>query len=120
MSKCFSAAACGLLLGTLATQVPAAAPARAGACVDSPQAVLTVCVAADARGPYYDAYRGERPVITHARLGLVLDGFGNAPATRVSNERRDAVDQRWEQPWGEQRVIQDRHNALTEHGSASW
>jgi hypothetical protein len=39
--------------------------------------------------------------------------FGNAPATRVSNERRDAVDQRWEQPWGEQRIIRDSHNALT-------
>ena len=44
-------------------------------------------------------------VIAHARLGLVLDGFGNDPASRVTNARRNAVDQRWEQPWGEQRVI---------------
>jgi alpha-glucosidase len=114
MSKSTSAAGCGLVLTLVATMC-AAQPAatRAGSCVDSPRAVLTMCVAADARGPYYDLHRGDRTVIAHARLGLVLDGFGNAPATQVSNERRRAVDLRWEQPWGEQRVIRDRHNALT-------
>jgi alpha-glucosidase len=80
--------------------------------VDSPQAVLSVCVAADARGPYYEVYRGSVQVISHARLGLVLDGFGNQPATRISLAQRSSIDQRWEQPWGEQRVIQDRHNEL--------
>jgi alpha-glucosidase len=114
MSKSTSAASCGLVF-TLAAAVCTAQPAatRAGSCVDSPRAVLTMCVAADAHGPYYEVYRGERTVIAHARLGLVLDGFGNAPATQVANERRRAVDLRWEQPWGEQRVIRDQHNALT-------
>jgi alpha-glucosidase len=114
MSKSTSAASCGLVF-TLAAAACVAQPAapRAGSCVDSPRAVLTMCVAADAHGPYYEVYRGERMLIAHARLGLVLDGFGNAPATRVSNERRRAVDLRWEQPWGEQRVIRDQHNALT-------
>ena len=114
MSKSTSAASCGLVF-TLVAAVCAAQPAatRVGSCVDSPRAVLTMCVAADARGPFYEVYRGERTVIAHARLGLVLEGFGNAPATQVANERRRAVDQRWEQPWGEQRVIRDRHNALT-------
>ena len=74
--------------------------------------MLAVCVAADARGPYYEVHRGDRTVITHARLGLVLDGFGNQPATRVTNAQRTSIDRRWEQPWGEQRVIQDRHNEL--------
>ena len=112
MPKLSSAAACGLVFTMMAAQVLAAAPERAGTCVDSPQAVLTVCVAADARGPWYEVYRGDRAVITHARLGLVLDGFGNEPASRVSNARRGAVDQSWEQPWGEQRVIHDRHAEL--------
>ena len=67
---------------------------------------------ADARGPYYEVYRGERQVIAHARLGLVLDGFGNDPASRVANARRNVVYRRWEQPWGEQRVITDRHAEL--------
>ena len=96
------------------TLAAAGSPAadHTGTCVDSPQAVLTVCVAADARGPYYEVYRGDRTVITHARLGLVLDGFGNQPATRVTNAQRTSIDRRWEQPWGEQRLIQDRHNEL--------
>ena len=114
MSKSSSGAVHGLLFTLVAAAWAAnAVAARAGSCVDSPQRVLTVCVAADARGPYYEVYRGQRSVIARSRLGLVLDGFGNAPATRVSNERRDAVDQTWEQPWGEQRIIQDHHNALT-------
>ena len=114
MSKSPSGAVRGLLFTLVAgAWAVNAVAARAGSCVDSPRRVLTVCVAADARGAYYEAYRGERGVIARSRLGLVLDGFGNAPATRVSNERRQAVDQSWEQPWGEQRIIQDRHNALT-------
>ncbi|HKU89519.1 MAG TPA: glycoside hydrolase family 97 protein [Steroidobacteraceae bacterium] len=113
MSKLSSGAACGLLLIAANAHAATAGAARSGSCVDSPRRVLTVCVDADARGPYYTAYRGERPVITRSRLGLVLEGFGNAPATRISDERRHAVDQRWEQPWGEQRIIQDSHNALT-------
>jgi len=112
MPKLFTAATCGLVLAVTLAQASAAAPTRAGVCADSPQAVLTVCVAADARGAYYEVYRGERQVITHARLGLVLDGFGNDPASRVANARRNVVDQRWEQPWGEQRVITDRHTEL--------
>jgi alpha-glucosidase len=110
MSKTFLAARCGLVI-TLMAAHPASA--RTGTCVDSPQVVLTVCVDADARGPFYEVYRGDRPVVVHARLGLAIDGFGNAPATHVSHARRATADQTWEQPWGEQRVIRDRHSELT-------
>ena len=112
MTTLHSAAAWGLMLMGFASQ-SGGAPARAGTCVDSPRGVLSVCVTADSRGPHYDVYRGDRPVIAHARLGLVLDGFGNQPATLVSNERRSDADSTWEQPWGEQRVIRDRHAELT-------
>src|SRR6187431_2083407 len=114
MPKFASAATRGLvftLMALMACQARAA-PERTGSCVDSPHAVLTVCVNADARGPWYEVYRGERIVMPRARLGLVLEGLGNAPANRVSNERRNAVATSWEQPWGEQRVIQDRHAEL--------
>ena len=112
MPKLSTAATCGLVFAATLAQASAAAPTRAGVCADSPEVVLTVCVDADARGPYYEVYRGERQVIAHARLGLVLDGFGNDPASRVANARRNVVYQRWEQPWGEQRVITDRHTEL--------
>jgi alpha-glucosidase len=113
MVKWNSAAACGLVLTVLGVPFAGAATGRTGTCVDSPRAVLTVCVGVDARGAFYDAYRGESALIEHARLGLVLDGFGNQPVSRVTNVRRGSVDQRWEQPWGEQRIIEDRHSALT-------
>ena len=114
MTKLPSVACCGLVFTLLAAQALAAdaVPARAGTCVDSPQGVLTVCVAADARGPWYEVYRGARTVITHARLGVLFDGQANVPASQVTNVRRSAVDQSWQQPWGEQRVVQDRHNEL--------
>ena len=112
MTKWFSAAAGGLAFALLATPVSASTAAFPGTCVASPRNTLTVCVSADARGPWYDVYQLDYAVISHARLGLVLDGFGNAPATRVTNARRSAVDGRWEQPWGEQRFIQDRHTEL--------
>jgi len=112
MPKLSTAATCGLVFAATLAQASAAAPTRAGVCADSPEVVLTVCVDADARGPYYEVYRGERQVIAHARLGLVLDGFGNDPASRVANARRNVVYRRWEQPWGEQRVITDRHSEL--------
>jgi alpha-glucosidase len=109
MSKFLPAAACGLVLAVVASPLFAA---RAGTCVDSPRTVLTVCVHADARGPYYEVFRGEKTIVARSKLGLVLEGFGNAPATKVSNARRKNVDTSWEQPWGEQRVIEDRHAEL--------
>jgi alpha-glucosidase len=103
MRMASAAAVCGLVL---------TAPVHAATCVESPRAVLTVCVAADARGPFYEVRRGDRQVMAPARLGLVLDGFGNQPASLVSNAQRASIDRSWEQPWGEQRLIQDRHNEL--------
>ena len=109
MTKLMTAAVGGLVL--MSFHSAEAAP-RTGACVDSPQKVLTVCVAANNDGPYYDVYRGDRQVISESRLGLVLEGFGNQPAKFVGNERRTSVDQTWEQPWGEQRKIRDQHQQL--------
>ena len=60
MTKSMTAAISGLVLMWIQA-APAAAP-RTGTCVDSPQAVLTVCVAADSRGPYYDVYRAPAEV----------------------------------------------------------
>jgi alpha-glucosidase len=116
MSKRSSAAVCGLVVTLAGALGRADAPAPGDHCVSSPAAVLRFCVRADAKGPSYDLFRktstGERAVVSRARLGLVLDGFGNVPATQVSDARRASVDTSWEQPWGEQRVIEDRHNEL--------
>lgn len=90
----------------------AAAPSRPGTCIDSPSAVLTVCVATNSRGPYYSVYRGERQIVDTAALGLLFEGQPWSPAKQISDPRRTSVDRTWEQPWGEQRVIRDRHAEL--------
>jgi alpha-glucosidase len=90
----------------------AASPARPGTCVDSPSATLTVCVSADSRGPSYSVYRGNRQIIDASALGLRLDGQPWSPAQQISDPRRTSVDRTWEQPWGEQRLIRDRHAQL--------
>lgn len=89
-----------------------ASAARPGTCVDSPGATLTVCVSSDVRGPNYSVYRGNRQIIDAAALGLLLDGQPWSPAQQISAPRRTSVDRTWEQPWGEQRLIRDRHAEL--------
>ncbi len=117
MPKLISAAVRGLVFVLIASQTQAAQPAlpiapHDAVCASSPQTTLEVCVWADGGGPYYSVNRHGRSVIAKSRLGLVLDGFGNRPATHLSNPRRQQVDQSWEQPWGEQRLIHDQHNEL--------
>jgi len=113
MPKSSLAASCGLVFSLLAgnaladtSQPP---PASFTNCTSSTESPLSVCVAADEHGPYYEVSRNARKIITRSRLGLVLEGFGNQPATLASKARFSSVDQQWEQPWGEQRLVRDRH-----------
>jgi alpha-glucosidase len=102
----------GAALALFFTSGAAAAAARTGTCIDSPSATLSVCVATTSRGPHYSVYRGDRQVIDAAALGLLFEGQPWSPANRVSEPRRMSVDRTWEQPWGEQRLIRDRHAEL--------
>src|SRR6185295_8356053 len=115
MPKPSMAATRGLVLTLLAASTAVARPGdmvSQSECSRSTEIRLSVCINVDRQGPTYDVYRGGQRVIERGRLGLVLDGFGNQPATRISNVRRSSVDQSWEQPWGEQRVVRDRHLEL--------
>ncbi len=83
------------------------------ACADSPGHVLRACVTVDAAGgAYYEVSRGGRPLLTRSALGLRFAGMANAPVTRIERVRRSSADTTWEQPWGEQRVIRDRHEEM--------
>jgi alpha-glucosidase len=86
--------------------------AQPGVCVDSPSATLTVCLATNSRGAHYNVYRGNRRIIDGAAVGLLFEGRPWSPAKQVSDPRYAKVDRTWEQPWGEQRVIRDRHAEL--------
>lgn len=69
-------------------------------------------MATNSRGAYYSVYRGERQIIDRAALGLLFEGQPWSPTKQISDPRRTSVDRTWEQPWGEQRVIRDRHAEL--------
>jgi alpha-glucosidase len=81
-------------------------------CVSSPAKHLTVCVHAGPSGASYDVSRDGRQIIARSTVGLVLAGHASAPADRIVRASRSSYDKQWEQPWGEQRLIRDRHNEM--------
>lgn len=81
-------------------------------CVSSPSRALSVCVAVGPDGATYSATRRGQPIVASSRLGLVMAGQPTGPVTRIARATRASRDSTWEQPWGEERVIRDRHNEL--------
>jgi alpha-glucosidase len=104
---------------TLALPVAAAAaatkdksPQPTVACIASPNAALKFCIRVTVNGARYNVQRFGKPLFASAPLGLVIDKQSNAPVTRIVGTARASANTSWEQPWGEQRVIRDRHNEL--------
>jgi alpha-glucosidase len=104
----------GVGLASLATPAGAGdrAQARTVECVASPNAALQFCVRATAAGARYAVQRLGKPLFAVAPLGLVIANRSTAPVTRIVRAARASADATWEQPWGEQRIIRDRHNEL--------
>lgn len=88
--------------------------------LDSPSRVMRLTVALRGGEATYRLDRLQRPVVTESRLGLTLrDGRmqgggdpGADPRLALVDVRRTARDTTWEQPWGEERWIRDRHTEL--------
>ena len=86
---------------------------RVGA-VHSPDAQVTVTVDVDENGaPRYAVSRKGREIMPAGFLGL---RFESQPAFddrfRVADTATSSHDATWEQPWGERRLMRDRHNEL--------
>jgi alpha-glucosidase len=98
----------------LAVLMSLATPALAAETVTSPSGDLAVTVDVTAEGrPYYKvAFRGEE-IVGQSHLGF---RFKDQPALEerliLSSVRRASKDESWEQPWGERRIMRDRHNEL--------
>jgi len=88
------------------------AAAEARECVQSPGKLLELCVEVAGGKATYEVTREGKPVLAPGELGLTFEGELPARFTALANPRRNTVDTSWEQPWGEQRVIRDRHNEL--------
>ncbi len=97
---------------TIAALLSSTALAQARECAQSPSGVLELCVdVADGKALYTISRKGT-PLFAPAELGLTFEGEEAARYTTLSDPQRKSVDTSWEQPWGEQRLIRDRHNEL--------
>jgi alpha-glucosidase len=82
--------------------------------VASPGGVLSVKFFVDEDGaPFYRLLRGQTVVVDTSRLGFAFQGMAplDGRLVIVATASR-AIDETWEQPWGEQRSIRNRANEL--------
>lgn len=79
----------------------------------SPDGRTRMRFAAGPSGLGFTVFRDGKPLIRPSRLGIILSGDPDAaPPATIEQVRASEVDKRWEQPWGEDRVIRDRHREL--------
>ncbi|MFL0357015.1 glycoside hydrolase family 97 protein [Erythrobacter sp. GH1-10] len=102
-------------IAMLAMLLAAALPLRAqGIDVSSPDGRITVTVSDEGgHATYTVSYDGE-VVMPAARLGLLFadhHGFEDDLEIGAATEI-ELVDEVWEQPWGERRLVRDHYNAL--------
>jgi alpha-glucosidase len=84
-------------------------------CARSPGDVIKVCVsvkAAEGRAVFEVSHLG-RPVLAPSNLGLDFVGEPPARYSAITRVDRRSSDSSWEQPWGEERIIRDRHTEMT-------
>lgn len=81
--------------------------------VKSPDGHLVVNLSDDGGMPHYQAsYKGQE-IIKKSALGLEfknVDGF--VYDLKIVEAKKSSADTSWEQPWGEQKIIRDKHNEL--------
>ncbi|QFT77338.1 glycoside hydrolase family 97 protein [Erythrobacter sp. THAF29] len=81
--------------------------------VSSPDGSITVTVSDDGGHATYAVAYGGTQAMEPARLGLLFaDHHGFEDDLAIAGSTRAAVDQSWEQPWGERRIVRDNHNEL--------
>ena len=98
-----------LLVSWLVVAAGAAEPLRE---VRSPGGVLTLQVFLEHGQLSYALSRLQRPVLERSALGLQWEDRQLAEGLRLLDSRVAEVDETWEQPWGEQRLIRNHHREL--------
>ncbi|RZG18007.1 glycoside hydrolase family 97 protein [Pseudoalteromonas sp. CO342X] len=81
--------------------------------VSSPDGKITFTLSDDNSQPTYHVSFNDKTIIHPSKLGF---DFATAASMRdglsITTHQRNSVDSSWQQPWGEARVIQDKHNEL--------
>ena len=81
--------------------------------VGSPDGNIKVYVSDDAKQIHYWVEYDGKAVIEHSKMGLVFnhsDAF--LKPLSIGKTSTNQVNSSWEQPWGERRIVQDKHNEL--------
>ncbi len=83
----------------------------------SPSGMLELGFRLDEKGtPLYDLKAGEEAVLKESSMGFE---FAGQPAMkngfRLLDVERDSLDENWEMPWGEQRVVRNHYRGMTVH-----
>ena len=82
--------------------------------VSSPDGHLTVSFRlTEDGGPQYRVERDGTAVVDWSSLGLVCKEADLTRAFRLNGTRKRSHRSEWETVWGEERIIKDRHNAMT-------
>lgn len=103
----------GVLLTLLLAMFAWPAHAQERIAVSSPGKVLTVELSIQGGIPHYEVKRRGTPVIAPSRLGFMLRGDGKFEhGIRIEGHATKAVDETWEQPWGESRFVRNKHSEL--------
>ena len=102
------------LVALVLTIIATVASAESAATIDSPGHVLSVTVSLNGEGrPGYTVSRHGKLVIGESRLGFLLS---DAPKLErnfaLTSSVTRAVDETWEQPWGEWRYVRNHFNEL--------
>jgi alpha-glucosidase len=97
---------------TMAVALVSPAFAAERHCAQSPGKVLELCVSVDHGRASYALGRNGRPVLAPGALGLSFAGEPTPRYTAIASAKQSSSDAVWEQPWGEQRLIRDRHTEL--------
>lgn len=81
--------------------------------VTSPNGEIQVAVS-DAQGiPRYSIQFRGKTVVEPSRLGMVFkEGAPFADGLSIAGSERASADTSWQQPWGERKVVRDRHREL--------
>jgi alpha-glucosidase len=91
----------------------ASAEAAQRAAVSSPDGRIVFEVWSEAGKPVYQASFKDEEIIGRSPLGLVFREAAMLDAgLALVSEQLGFADGQWEQPWGERRVVRDRHNEL--------
>jgi alpha-glucosidase len=92
--------------GEMATALPSAF-------ILSPDAQNSFTIKSEGGLLRYFVMRGDETVIGESRLGLrFAETYGLDENLEILSVETSSADTQWEQPWGERRIVADRHNEL--------